>query len=103
MQTNKNIQNKIDDTFKAFEAIEEVNVSPFFKDKTLQRLFTKKEVESKIWSWFTPQLQFATLVCVVVLNIVAFSKLNEFSYDENLNEFAETYGLSSNDETSLLN
>jgi hypothetical protein len=105
METHNNIQNKIDSAFEALDAIETVKVSPFFKDKTMQRLFTEKEVEQKAGSWFTPKLQLATLVCVVVLNVIAFTKLEEASsYDENLSEFAESYGLStSDDETSFLN
>ena len=43
METNNNIQKKIDDTFTAIDAIENVNVSPFFKDKTMLRLFAEKE------------------------------------------------------------
>ena len=105
METNNNIQNKIDSAFEALDAIERVHVSPFFKDKTMQRLFAEKEIEQKAWSWFTPKLQLATLVCVVVLNVVAFTKIEDAStYDENLSEFAESYGLStSEDDNSILN
>jgi hypothetical protein len=105
METNNNIQNKIDSTFEALDAIETVHVSPFFKDKTMQRLFKEKEVEQKAWSWFTPKLQLATLVCVVFLNVIAFTKLEDSStYEENVSTFAESYGLSSSDDdTSILN
>ncbi|GGZ82823.1 hypothetical protein [Algibacter mikhailovii] len=105
METNKNIQDKIDSTFEAFDAIETVNVSPFFKDKTMQVLFAEKEVKQVAWSWFTPQLQLATLVCLVVLNVIAFTKLEaSSSYDENVSVFAESYGLySSDDDTALIN
>ena len=87
------------------DAIETVNVSPFFKDKTMQRLFAEKEETTTVWNWFTPKLQLATLVCVVVLNVIAFPKLDDAtSYDENVSEFAESYGLSaSDDDTSILN
>lgn len=105
METNNNIQKKIDSAFEALDAIETVQVSPFFKDKTMQRLFAEKEVEQTSWSWFTPKLQLATLVCVVVLNVIAFTKLeSSSSYDENVSTFAESYGLStSDDDTSILN
>ena len=105
METNKNIQDKIDSTFEVIGAIETVNVSPFFRDKTMNALFAEKEVNQSAWSWFTPQLQLATLVCMAVLNVIAFTKLEESSsYDENVSAFAESYGLSSSDdETSLLN
>ncbi len=105
METNKNIQNKIDSAFEALDAIENVNVSPFFKDKTMNVLFVEIEEKQSVWNWFTPKLQLATLACVVVLNVIAFTKLQDSSsYDENLTEFAESYGLStSDDDTSILN
>jgi len=105
MDTDRNIQNKINDTLNTMESIENVNVSPFFKDKTMQRLFAEKEVEQTGWAWFSPKLQLTTLVCVVVLNIIAFTKLEESStYDESVSALAESYGLSSSDDdTSLLN
>lgn len=105
METNKEIQSKIDSTFDAMDAIETVNVSPFFKDKTMQRLFSEKEqVEQKmVWSWFTPKLQLATLACMLVLNVIAFNNLQKSDYEENVDQFAETYGLSISDGTSLIN
>ena len=103
METNYNIQNKIDDTFAAIDAIENVNVSPFFKDKTMQRMFAKKEKQQVVWNWFTPQLQLATLVCFVVLNVLALKQYNSNKYEANVNEFAETYGLSSSSNELFLN
>jgi hypothetical protein len=105
MENNKDIQSKIDSALNSMDVTEKVNVSPFFKDKTMQCLFTEKEVESVVWSWFTPKLQLATLVCLVILNVFAFTQLDSSgasSYDENLNEFAETYGLTSSSATSFL-
>ncbi|MFD2824026.1 hypothetical protein ACFS5M_10110 [Lacinutrix iliipiscaria] len=103
MNTDNNIQNKIENTISTIDAIETVNVSPFFKEKTMQRLFLEKEEEKVAWSWFTPKLQFATLACIVVLNVVAIINKQETTYDENVSQFAESYGLSINTETSLLN
>ncbi len=105
MDRDRNIQNKIDETLNVLESIEKVNVSPFFKDKTMNVLFTEKEEVQTVWSWFTPKLQLATLLCVVVLNVIAFTKLEETSaYEANISEFAESYGLSvSDDDTSILN
>ncbi|WP_372756628.1 hypothetical protein [Mariniflexile sp.] len=103
METNKDLQNKIDSTLNAIDAIESVNVSPFFKDKTMQRLFAEKDEPVTTWSWFSPKLQLATLVCVIVLNIIAFSEISKSNYDENINDFAETYGLSVSTDSSILN
>ncbi len=103
MDTNKDIQKKIDSTLDAMDAVKTVNVSPFFKDKTMQRLFAEKEEKQVVWSWFTPKLQLATLVCVIVLNVIAFTNLKKTTYNENVTQFAESYGLSTSTETSLLN
>ncbi|WP_298496763.1 hypothetical protein [uncultured Algibacter sp.] len=104
METNNNIQHKINNTFDVIDAIEPVNVSPFFKEKTMNALFSEKEEKQSSWLWFTPKLQLATLICVVVLNVIAFTKLvDNSSYDENISEFAESYGLSTNYDDSLLN
>lgn len=101
MEIDKNIQDKIDNAFEAIEGIESVNVSPFFKDKTMKRLFKEKEEKQIIWTWFTPKLQLAALVCVVVLNVVAFTQLRESTYDNNVNQFAESYGLTTSTESTL--
>ena len=103
MKTNKDIKPEIDSIFEVIDAIEPVNVSPFFKDKTMQRLFSEKEEKQIVWSWFTPKMQLVTLVGVVILNIIAFTRLQESSYSDNVKQFAESYGLSTSTETSLLN
>lgn len=103
MGTNKNIQDKVNSTLNVMDAVQPPKVSPFFKDKTMQRLFYERTEEQAVWSWFTPKLQLATLVCVVVLNIVAFTKMKSSSYNENINDLAETYGLTISTENSFLN
>jgi len=102
METHKNIHEKVENTFQTIEAIEEVKVSPFFKERTLQRIFAEKE-EPVVWPWFTPKLQLATLVCFVVLNVFAFIQLESDTYESNVDDFAESYGLSTDNdsETSL--
>lgn len=102
METNKDIQTKINTTMRAFDVIEEVNVSPFFKDQTMKRLFEERKEDIAIWSWFTPKLQLATLMCLVFLNVWAYKTYNSNTYHSNLNEFAESYGLTvSETDTSL--
>ena len=103
MKSNIKINKKVQDTFDSIESIQDVKASPFFKDKTLDRLFVKQEETQKYWSWFTPQLQLVTLTFVIVLNAFAFTKLKETTYNENINQFAETYGLTPTTETSLFN
>ncbi|WP_406683092.1 hypothetical protein N1F78_10385 [Seonamhaeicola sp. MEBiC1930] len=105
METKTTIDHKINDTIGAMDSLDPIKVSPFFKDKTMNVLFAEKQIEQNAWSWFTPKIQLATLVCVVFLNVYAFTKLDAStnSYDSELNEFAETYGLLSSTESSIFN
>lgn len=102
METNKGIQKEIERTFDVLNTKNEVHVSPFFKDKTLRRLFLKKEEKEIVWLWFTPKLQLATLAVVIVLNIIALSQLESNSMSENsIDDFATTYELSYDDESTF--
>ncbi|MBU2950086.1 hypothetical protein KO493_05175 [Tamlana agarivorans] len=101
MNSNTNIQDKINETLNAADAIKAVHVSPFFKDKTMQKLFAEKEERHVLTSWLTPSFQLAVLVGVVVLNIVVFTKMKTENYDENISDFAETYGLIISDNSIL--
>ncbi|MGC6430993.1 MAG: hypothetical protein ACON5F_08115 [Jejuia sp.] len=106
MDINSNLQKEIDETLNVLDNMETVTVSPFFKDKTMNILFAEKEEKMQtVWSWFTPKLQLAILACVIILNVIAFTKLEATStYDEDVTEFAESYGLSSSYEyKSILN
>lgn len=104
MKSDLDMDKKVKETFDSVESIEEVKVSPFFKEKVMQQIRNaSEEVQVATWSWFTPKLQLATLVCVVVLNVIAFNNLQESTYNENVNSFAESYGLSISEETTLLN
>lgn len=109
MKTSRDIKREVDSTISAMDTIESVKISSFFKDKTMQRLFSEEEEEEEeeerqmVWSWFTTRVQLATLACVVVLNIIALTKLRETSYSDSVSQFAESYGLSTTTETSLLN
>jgi hypothetical protein len=104
MTSNSEINKKVQDTFDSIESIKEVQVSPFFKENVMHQIRKASEdLKESSRSWFTPKLQLATLVCVVVLNIMAFNNLKETSYDENVDDFAESYGFSTTTETILIN
>ncbi|RAJ16878.1 hypothetical protein [Olleya aquimaris] len=105
METNKNIHERVDHTLHSLEQLQPVNVSPFFKDKTMQRLFAEKEVvESKsLFSWFTPQLQLAMLVCVLAINVYAIAQIKNSSYNASISSFASEYGLTTETNSSILN
>lgn len=104
MKTPEDIKNSVEKALQSVDAIENSKVSPFFKDKTLQRLFTEKEEkQSVLWSWFTPTWQLATLVVIITLNVLALSSTNTSDYEDELDVFAQTYDLQSNSEDNLFN
>ena len=104
MKANNNIAEKVKSTFESIDHIQDIKTSPFFKDKTMRKLFDAKVAEDKIvFSWFTPKLQLATLVCIISLNAFALIQLKTKIYDSNVSNFGENYSLSTNYETSILN
>ena len=56
MHSNKEITQKVEETFQVLESIEEVQVNHFFKHKVLKQLENQKEEQSTIFAWLTPQL-----------------------------------------------
>ncbi len=104
MKTNKEIQNEIESTLNAFDLTKQVNVTPFFKDKVMNRLFLEKEERQRRLSWFTPQFQLGMLAVLIILNVFAITQFkNDTAIDTELDEFAQTYDLHQNDEVSLIN
>ena len=71
MELKENTQNNVKDAFEALGKIEEVKVNHFFKHKVLHKLKKQEEEKSKIFNWFTPQLQLAALGLVLLLNASA--------------------------------
>jgi hypothetical protein len=104
MKTPKDIKHTTEANFDVIDQIKEVKVSPFFKDKTMQRLFAEKEEIAPVsFGWFTPKLQFATLVCIVIINVVGILQLTKTTYTDNVAEFANAYELLQNGQSSLFN
>lgn len=105
MELKENIHQNIEDTFKVLDAIKEVKVNHFFKDKVLQQYQNKQEKNSKVALWFQPQLQLAALCLVLLLNASAlfYAYSSEDSNTDNtLENFAQEYALQS-ENTSILN
>lgn len=103
MKSKKEIENKIDDTFKVLDHIDEVKVNHFFKHKVLQQIENEKEVKPKVLGWFTPQLQAAVLGFVLLMNVSALFYAytsQEKSNNVTLESFAQEYALQS--ESSLI-
>jgi len=104
MDTNNNIAEEVKSALDSITHIQEIKTPPFFKDKTMRKLFDAKVAEEKIiFYWFTPKLQLATLVCFITLNAFALIQLKTTIYDSNVSNFGENYSLSNNNETSILN
>ncbi|MCL7764659.1 hypothetical protein MPF19_14640 [Polaribacter sp. Z014] len=107
MENKKYINQQVEDTFKSLDAIEKVDVNHFFKHKILQKLDAEKVEKQSVFSWFTPQLQLATLSVVLLLNLgtifYAFNNSDKSaSSSSGIEAFAKEYSLQS-DSSSILN
>ena len=101
----RNIQ-RIDELIDASGDIQSVNTPPFFKDKVLNRLRQVKEgshPEQPILQWLSPKFQVIALVVFVILNGSALLYYHQDMKAQELQTFAETYGFSASEETSILN
>ena len=104
METKKDIQQKVDAALHSAETIEEVKISPFFKEKAMRQIQAEKVQASPVfWSWLTPQIQFAVLVLIVAINVFAVMQLRDERYDDDISNFAESYGLTVDASESLMN
>ncbi len=90
---NKNISEQVDSTFEVLKFIEKTTVSPFFKQKVLDKLFLKEKDVVKLW--FTPKLQLAAIALVLFINAVSLVYVfNEYNTNT-IDNFAKEYSLSS--------
>ncbi len=105
MKNKEQIDKQVEAAFNALGVIEEVKVNHFFKHKVLQKIVHQKVEKAKVFTWFTPQLQMASLALVLLLNasaiLYAFSSQTTTS-DTSLESFAQEYSLQS-ETISLLN
>ncbi len=105
MKSKKNMNRLVEETLNSVSGIETVKTPPFFKDKVLNRMAQsaiEKEEGVSILYWFTPKLQAAVLVCFVVINTVAVLSFTTDNYVENVQDFAEVYGLTETETSSYL-
>lgn len=100
MDSNKDIDKKVEELLSLAELEKEVPISPYFKDKTLDILFAEKADRSVVSGWFTPRLQLAALVVILLANSYVLYTMNQSNYSQQLDEFAETYQLSDENEIS---
>ena len=107
MKNKEHINKQVEATFNALNSIDKVEVNHFFKHKVLQKLNAEKEVKPSVFSWFTPQLQLATLSVVLLLNFgtiyYAFNNANNaVNTASEIETFAQDYSLNT-ESVSILN
>ncbi len=105
MENRRNIDRLVEETLNSVSNIDTVKTPPFFKDKVLNRMAqqdAEKAEGVRFLDWFTPKYQAAALICFVLLNTIALLYNTSDSYGENVEIFAEVYGLSETDTDSYL-
>lgn len=106
MKTLKENNTGNNNTLDILDAIQEVQVSPFFKNKVLNKIEQQKEAKESIFSWFSPQLQFASLALVICINVttIYFSISNTQDSQEQVSgieSFVQEYQLDSDTSISI--
>lgn len=103
MESKKDIDRLVQETLDSVSGIDTVKTPPFFKDKVLQRMeqpALENEDGVHFLDWVTPKYQAAALIAFVVLNTIALLSYTTDSYGDNVEDFAEVYGLSETDTDS---
>jgi hypothetical protein len=105
MNDKKNTSKQIDELIDSASGIEAVSTPPFFKDKVLKRLSqTSDSQPQQGWlPWFTPKYQIAALFLLVLVNGIVLYNYSDSNREEEIQTFAEAYGLSSAQDESMLN
>ena len=107
MKTKKpDIDQLIEDTLNSVSNIDTAKTPPFFKEKVFNKMAHEAAIKASginYIDWFTPRYQAAALACFVILNAFALLSYNKDNdYGENVENFAEVYGLSATDTDSYL-
>ena len=101
MDKEKYISQEVESTFDSVNSIEKVQVSPFFKNKVLNKLYVKKEPEPLVISWFTPKYQLAALIFLFIFNTYALIQYNKQNYNDKITTFAQSYELTVSENESI--
>lgn len=101
MKRSKDIPIEVEDTFEVLKQIREVKVSASFQQNVLNSI--EKIAQEKItFTWFTPQLQLAAMLLVLLVNtsviVYTFSVEKQASEIDN---FAQEYSFNTTDTLTL--
>lgn len=104
MNKQESIDKIVEETIESASTLNKVEISPFVKDKTLNRLYeTDQEHSSQNWwSLLMPQIQLAVLVVIIAVNVFALVKIKNEAYANEVSDFAESYGFSSDSNETFL-
>lgn len=105
MKSKTKIDQLIEETLGSVSTIDAVQAPPFFKEKVLKKM-TRQQLAQEdgvvYLTWLTPKFQAAALICFVVINTVALFSYTTDDYMEDVENFADIYGLSETDTDSYL-
>lgn len=99
-----NIHKEVENAFAAISFLKKGEMNPFFKHKVLQRVANEKEETHPPFSWYKPQLQWATLSIILLLNVGAVlyaSSNTNVSLTSDIELFAQEYSLQSSSNAIL--
>lgn len=88
------IEDKVEQTLASLNQINEVTISDTFKNEVLSKI-KRTEPEMVFYNWFTPQLQLAAMLVVLLVNTVAIYQLFSAQDSTALENFVEQYDLNS--------
>lgn len=100
MERKRNIDRLVAETLDSASGIEPVKTPAFFKDKVLNKMAQRNNEKEGVYylNWLTPNYQAAILIALVIINAVALIVgVKDNKYVENVEGFAEVYGLSETD------
>ncbi|MEO0572066.1 MAG: hypothetical protein AAF039_10215 [Bacteroidota bacterium] len=105
MNDKKNTSQFVDELIDSVEGIRTVDTPPFFRDKVLGKLIPEKKGDGVLFhpSWLTLKFQLTALLIFVFLNLGVLYYYTNYNQQQELQSFAETYGLSSSQDNSILN
>jgi len=92
---NEIISEQIKDTFEVLNSIEKTTVSPFFKQRVLNKIFLKEKEISVVKLWFTPKLQLTAIALVLLVNAASLFYVFNENNSSTMDNFAKEYSLSS--------